>query len=65
MARRDLAAKQPDAAAADDRKPDAFGLISLMPASGLALISATADSAWLVSGRSTGSPRSADRSAAI
>src|SRR5262245_10787392 len=60
--RRHLAAEQPDAAGADDGEPDAFRLPShrLPPA-----ISATADSAAFDSGRSTGSLRSAERSAAV
>src|SRR4029450_3599561 len=59
MARRHLAAEQPDPAGADDGEPDALCLSShrLPPA-----ISATAESAAFDSGRSTGSLRSAERS---
>src|SRR5207248_5902386 len=62
VARRDLAAEQADPSGADDGEPDAFGLPShrLPPA-----ISATAESAAFDSGRSTGSLRSAERSAAV
>ena len=73
MAGRHLAAEQPDAAAADDREPDVgrlrfhdffiAGLIARAVSS--ALRSAIAEIVSLVSGRSTGSPRSADRSAAL
>jgi len=62
MARCDFAAKQSDPAGADDGEPDAFWLSShrLPPT-----ISATAESAAFDSGRSTGSLRSAERSAAV
>jgi hypothetical protein len=62
MARRDLAAKQPDPAGTYDGKPDAFRLRShaLAPA-----ISATAESDSFDNGRSTGALRSAERSAAV
>ena len=63
MARRDLAAEQPDPPGADDGEPDALGLASAhrrAPA-----ISATADSVAFDSGRSIGSLRSAERSAAV
>src|ERR1700757_643687 len=62
MARCDLAAKQPDPAGADDGESDAFCLPShrLPPT-----ISATAESAAFDSGKSTGSLRSAERSAAV
>src|SRR5207244_6348807 len=63
MACRHLAAKQPDATGADDCQADAF--CRFPHARHLALISATAESAWFDSGRSTGSPRSADKSAAM
>ena len=63
MACRDLAAKQPDPAGADDGEPDALGL---PPAHRRApAISATAESVAFDSGRSTGSLRSAERSAAV
>ena len=66
MAVRDLAAEQPDAAAADDREAELFGLCShvFSPARIFCLNSAICEIVWLVSGRSTGSLRSADRSAA-
>src|SRR5262249_3218763 len=62
MARCDLAAKQPDPAGADDGEPDAFCFPShpLPPT-----ISATAAGGAFDSGRSTGSLRSAERSAAV
>ena len=62
MARRHLAAEQADAPAADDRKADAFGVAfhCLL----LAVISEIAEMVSLVSGRSIGSPRAAERSAA-
>src|SRR5262245_65448089 len=62
MARRDLAAKESDPAGADDGETDAFRLSShrLPPT-----ISATAESAAFDSGSSTGSLRSAERSAAV
>src|SRR5215475_11352821 len=62
MARCDFAAKQSDPAGADDGEPDAFWLSShrLPPT-----ISATAESAAFDSGRSIGSLRSAERSAAV
>ena len=68
MARRHLAAEQPDAAAADDREADALWLISscVQPRADFSVLnSAIAEIVSLVSGRSTGSPRSADRSAAL
>ena len=67
MAVRDLAAEQPDAAAADDGEADVLGWRShaLSPLRNLALKSATAAIVSLVSGRSTGSLRSAERSAAV
>ena len=70
MAVRHLAAEQPDAAAADDGETDFCGLCShfciagLSPALYRAFRSAIAAIVSLVSGRSTGSPRSAERSAA-
>src|SRR5262249_10593030 len=66
-----LAAEQPDPATADDGEPDVLGFRShvfaatLSPLRNLALKSATAAMVSLVSGRSTGSLRSADRSAAV
>src|SRR5262249_8111557 len=62
MARCDFAAKQSDPAGADDGEPDASWLSPhrLPPA-----ISASAESAAFDSGRSTGSLRSAERSAAV
>jgi hypothetical protein len=62
MARRHLAAKQADAAAADDGETNAFGVAfhCLL----LAVISEIAEMVSLVSGRSIGSPRAAERSAA-
>ena len=66
MARRHLAAEQADAAAADDGEADALPFfITFSPAAVLAFKSATAEIVSLVSGRSTGSLRSADRSAAV
>ena len=67
MAVRDLAAEQPDAAAADDRDAELFCLRSHVfnPARIFCLNSAICEIVWLVSGRSTGSLRSADRSAAL
>src|SRR5215469_13573466 len=67
MARRDLAAKQPDAAGADDGKPDAFGVLlhTLRPARLRCLSSAIPEIVSLLSGKSIGSLRSADRSAAL
>ena len=70
MAVRHLAAEQPDPAAADDGEPDFCGLRShfciagLSPALYRAFRSAIAAIVSLVSGRFTGSPRSAERSAA-
>ena len=66
MAVRDLAAEQPDATAADDRDAELFCLRSHVfnPARIFCLNSAICEIVWLVSGRSTGSLRSADRSAA-
>ena len=70
MAVRHLAAEQPDAAAADDGETDFCGLCShfciagLSPALYRAFRSAIAATVSLVSGRFTGSPRSAERSAA-
>ena len=63
---RDLAAEQPDASAADDRKPEFFRLRSHVfnPARIFCLNSAICEMVWLVRGRSTGSLRSADKSAA-
>src|SRR5207302_8138044 len=62
----DLTAKQSDAAAADDRDSELFCLCSQLfsPARILVLNSAICEIVWLVSGRSTGSFRSAERSAA-
>ena len=67
MAVRHLAAEQPDAAAADDREADVLRRRphTLSPLRNLALKSATAAMVSLVSGRSTGSLRSAERSAAV
>src|SRR4029079_19551248 len=71
MAVTQLAAEQADAPPADDREPDIRGLCShglaagLSPCLNFALKSATAAMVSLVSGRSTGSFRSADRSAAV
>src|SRR5262249_11951106 len=62
MARCDLAAKQSDPAGADDGEPDAF---CLPPHRLPPTISATAESAAFDSGSSTGSLRSAGRSAAV
>ena len=62
MARCDFAAKQSDPAGADDGEPDAF---RLSPHRLPPTISATAESAAFDSGRSTGSLRSAERSAAV
>ncbi len=62
---------KPDPAAADDGETDVLGLGShdftatLSPVRNLALKSATAAMVSLVSGRSIGSLRSADRSAAV
>ncbi len=63
MAVRHLTAEQPDAPAADDGEADI--LRGCPHARNLELISATADSDWFDSGRSIGSPRSAERSAAM
>ncbi len=67
MTVRDLAAEQPDAAAADDRETKFFCLRPHVfnPARIFCLNSAICEIVWLVSGRSTGSFRSADRSAAV
>ncbi len=73
MARRHLAAKQADAAAADDGEADAFcGFLhdvvapaGLSPARFLSFSSAIPEMVSLVSGRSIGSLRSADKSAAL
>ena len=73
MARRHLAAEQPDAPAADDCEPDALGRFlhdaaapaGLMPARFLSFSSAMPEIVSLVSGRSMGSLRSADKSAAL
>jgi hypothetical protein len=67
MARRHFAAEQADAAGADNGKPDALGafLHTFNPARFLALSSAMPEIVSLVSGRSTGALRSADRSAAL
>ena len=66
MAVRHLAAEQPDASAADDGNAEFLGLRShvFSPARIFCLNSAICEIAWLVSGRSTGSLRSADKSAA-
>ena len=66
MTVRDLAAEQPDASAADDRDAEFFCLRSQLfnPARIFCLNSAICEIVWLVSGRSTGSFRSAERSAA-
>ena len=67
MPRRDFAAEQADAAAADDGEADALGgvLHEFTPARLRALSSAMPEIVSLVSGRSIGSLRSADRSAAL
>ena len=67
MARGHLAAEKPHAAAADDRKADAFGglLHWFTPARIFCLNSAMAEMVSFVSGKSTGSLRSADKSAAL
>ncbi len=67
MARRHLAAEQPDAAGADDGEPDALGVLlhTFSPARFLALSSAMPEIVSLVSGRSIGVFRSADKSAAL
>src|SRR4051794_5238286 len=66
MACRDLATKQSDAAAADDSEANVLGAFHVFrPARFLTLSSAIAEIDSLVSGRSTGSPRSADKSAAL
>src|SRR5262249_32278427 len=63
VARRDFAAEEADTAGADDGEAHSF--CGFLHARSLALIWATAESAWFDIGRSTGSPRSAERSAAI
>src|SRR5579862_4357036 len=67
MPRRHLAAKQADPAGADDGQPDALGILlhTFSPARFLALSSAMPEIVSLVSGRSMGSLRSADKSAAL
>ena len=67
MAHRHFAAEQPDAAGADDGKPNAFGgfFHTFNPARFFAFSSAMPEIVSLVSGRSIGSLRSADRSAAL
>src|SRR6202030_3058945 len=67
MPRRHLAAKQADPAGADDGKADALGVLlhTFNPARFLALSSAMLEMVSLVSGRSMGSLRSAERSAAL
>src|SRR5262249_21454647 len=67
MTVRHLAAEQSDAAAADNREADVLGSGShtLSHLRNLALKSAIAAIVSLVSGRSTGSLRSAERSAAL
>src|ERR1700685_4403507 len=67
MTRRHLAAEQADPAGADDGQPNALGVLlhTLSPARFLALSSAMPEMVSLVSGRSMGSLRSADRSAAL
>src|SRR5512139_239588 len=67
VARRHFAAEQAHAAAADDREADAFGgfLHWFTPARIFCLNSAMAEIVSFVSGRSTGSLRSAERSAAL
>ncbi len=67
MTRRHLAAEQADAAAADDGEADALGRLphAFTPAMFFFFNSATAEMVSFDSGRSTGSPRSADRSAAV
>src|ERR1700745_499465 len=65
--RRHLAAKQSDAPGADDGKADAFGVLphTLRPARLRCLSSAIPEIVSLVSGRSIGAWRSAERSAAL
>ena len=63
MARRHLATEQPDAAGADDGEPDTPGVLPHRRPPAAA--AATADSASLLSGRSTGSLSSAEMSAAV
>src|SRR5512136_2102077 len=67
MARRHLAAEQSDATATNDREAHSLGrfLHWFTPARIFCLNSAIAEIVSLVSGRSTGSFRSADRSAAL
>ena len=65
MARRHFAAEQADASGADDGKADALGVLLHRAPPAAPAPAATADSASLLSGRSTGSPRSAERSAAM
>ena len=67
MARRHLAAEQADAAAADDGKADALGVSfhTFSPARFFAFSSAMPEIVSLLSGRSIGALRSAERSAAL
>src|SRR5262249_27133958 len=67
MARRNLTTEQSDAAATDNREADSLcrRLHWFTPARIFCLNSAMAEIVSLVSGRSTGSFRSADRSAAL
>ena len=67
MSRRHLATKQADPAGADDGQPNALGVLlhTFSPARFLALSSAIPEIVSLVSGRSMGSLRSADKSAAL
>ncbi len=67
MARRHFAAEQADAAGADNGEADALGVLlhTFKPARFLRLSSAMPEIVSLESGRSTGSLRSADRSAAL
>src|SRR5580693_8974714 len=67
MPRRHFAAEQADPAGADDGQPDAFGVLlhTFSPARFLALSSAMPEIVSLVRGRSMGSLRSADKSAAL
>ena len=67
VARRHLAAEQADAAAADDGEADALGgfFHEFTPARLRCFSSAMPEIVSFVSGRSTGSLRSADKSAAL
>src|SRR6202162_4372703 len=67
MPRRHLAAEQADPAGADDGQPDALGVLlhTFSPARFFCLSSAMPEIVSLVSGRSIGSLRSAERSAAL